>query len=207
MSEKKEKLKGVMVTTPTFRLSFPRLDKPEAYQGKGQEYYSCTMLFDKGDNIDVLKKAVHGAAVEKFGKDKKKWPDIKRPWRDGDKKSDIDGYAGTIYVSAKNMNRPVLVDRDKTKMSDASKLYAGCYAQAVVVAKAVKSGSQWFITLYLQAVRFVKDGESFAGASVDIDDAFEDLEDEENDSSNYDDDFNDDDNFEDDTEDDDDFDI
>ena len=91
-------------------------------------------------------------------------------------------------------------------MSDASKIYAGCYCQAVVVAKAVKSGTQWFITLYLQAVRFVKDGESFAGAKVDVDDAFEDLGDEENDFDNYEN-TNVDDSQDDDTEDDDDFDI
>ena len=206
MSDKKEKLKGIQITTPTFRLSFPRLDKPEAYKGKGTEFFSCTMLFDKEDNLDKLKKAVTGAIVEKFGKDKKKWPKIKRPWRDGDTKTDLDGYEGMTYINTKNARKPLFIDRDKTKLSDASKLYAGCYAQAVLIVKAVESGSDWYVTCYLQAVRFVKDGESFAGANVDIDEAFEDLEDDENDESNYEDDSEDTDD-EDDSEDDDDFEI
>lgn len=184
MSDKK-KVKGIMVTTPTFRLAFPKLEKPEAFKGKGTPVYSCTMLFSKDTDLTPIKKAMAISMAEAFGKDKAKWPDVKKPFRDGNKKEKYDGYKDTIYCNSKNQSRPVLVDRDKSQLSDATKFYPGCYCQAVINVKCVESGSDWYQTFYLQAIRFVKDGEQFGGANVDVDSAFDDLPDLENDESSY----------------------
>lgn len=191
-----DKLKGVKFSTPTFRLSFPRLKESEAYQGKGQKYYSITMLFNQDDNRDVMKQAILDAIAEKFGTDKKKWPKIKLPWRKGDDKADLAGYAGKIYASAKTReeNKPVFVDSDKTKLESADKFYGGCYARAVLVAKLALSGKDWYVTFYLQGVQFVADGEPF-GTGVNINEDFEDVSGAEDDAGNFDDGFEEEDDF------------
>ena len=193
----KEGSKGVKITTPVFRMSFPKLANAEAFQEGAKKNFSLTMLFDKKQDLAKMKAGIVQAANEAFG-GKAKWPKgLSLPWRDGDEKEDFDGYAGHYYCSAKTQQRPVCIDRDKTKIEVdeiEEKLYGGCYARAVVIAKAVQSGSDYFITLYLQGVQFVRDGERFGGGvNVDEDfDELEELEDDANDPDNYEDDSDDD---------------
>lgn len=170
MSE--EKLQGVKFATPTFRLSYPHLIKVNKFNN-----YAITMLFDEDQDIAPIKKAIVGALKEKFGNKKELWKKVKKPLKKGDNMSDVgEEYQGKIVLDAKTKDRPpVMLNRDKTPC-DPQTLYAGCYCQAALTAKAVKSGSQWFITMYLQAIRFIKDGEPLGG-SFDSD-IFEDLEDD-----------------------------
>jgi hypothetical protein len=171
----KTDLKGVKFTTPIFRMSFPQLIKPKAFQEGAKPAYSVVMLFDKDQDLSEMKKAILKAGQEGFGPDRKSWPEVSLPWRDGDSQ-EYEGYADKIYATAKSYNRILLVDRDKQKILDESEIYGGCYGRAVCVAKATESGGKFFITLYLQGVQKIKDGEAFgAGASVHD---FEDLEDD-----------------------------
>jgi hypothetical protein len=146
------------------------------------------MLFDKDTDLSAMKKKIIAAGVEAFGADVKKWKrKVKLPWRDGEEKADFDGYAGCIYCAAKSYNRPIVIDIDKNKVEVESDVYGGCYARAVVVAKATEAGGNHFITLYLQAVQKVKDGQPF-GSNVDIEEDFSDdtLPDfDEDDPENY----------------------
>lgn len=179
-------LKGVKVQTPKFILSFPKLYKPEAYQGKGDKWYSITMLFDKKTDLKVLKQAILQAKIEAWGKDKSKWPDdIQSPLKDGNKKTDIQGYEGRIYASAKTKNKPLVVDRAKEKIDEESgEIYPGAICCASVVVKATTNGKENFVSFYLGGVMKLKDGEQLGGgASVDD---FEDVDDDDLDDDDFD---------------------
>lgn len=184
-------VKGVKVTTPKFITSFPKLFKPEAYQGGSRPAYSVLMLFKKDQDISELKKAVTRAKVEAFGKDKTKWPEIKTPWRDGEEMADYNGFEGMIYANAKTYNRPLVIDRNKEKIDNPEDVYPGCIGRAVVVVKATESGGNYFITFYLQGYQKVEDGEPLAGGASTSD--FGDLDDEDEDDLNDTEDYEDDD--------------
>lgn len=176
-----DKLSGVKFTTPKFRLSFPHLFEPTKYDKNSKPAYSIVMLFPKDQDLSSMKKSILSAAKEAFGADRKKWPKgLSLPWRDGDDKEDLAGYEGHFYAGAKSYNKPVVVDRDKNKIEIEDDIYGGCYARAVLVAKATEAGGKFYITLYLQAVQFIADGERFGGG-VNLDEDFDDLEDDDTD--------------------------
>lgn len=161
-----KKVKGVKVVTPKFIMSFPKLSKPEAYEGKGQAYYSTVMLFDKDQDLKPMKQLIRQAIVEAFGKDKTKWPKISLPWRDGNTKSDFEGYKGRYYAGAKSKNRPTLVNVKKETIPQDeidTEFYGGAICQAVLRAKVTLSGRNYFVTFYLQGIMKIKDGERFGG--------------------------------------------
>lgn len=173
---------GVKFTMPTFRLSFPHVFKPTQFtkNGKpqGEPFYDISMLYKKSnvEVVNAVKKAIHQAKVKAFGKDKAKWPKIKNPWTDGDEMTDLKGYEGHLVLRAKSKNKPQVVNREKEKLEDEGQLYGGCYAQAAVTIKVTEMGGNYFLTIYLQAVRKVKDGTPFGG--INVKEAFDDLEDD-----------------------------
>ncbi len=165
MTDTKKKLKGVKLTTPVFIAAFPKLFKPEPYKDGGKASYQMTMLIPKErkEDMKVFQAAATKAAIEAFGTNKAKWPTVKLPWKDGDEKTDLAGYAGHYFINAKSYNRVVVVGIDRQPVIEESEIYGGMYARAVINVKAVSNGSEWFITCYLQGVQKMKDGEPFGG--------------------------------------------
>lgn len=158
--------KPLKINTPIFRLSYPTLGTPRAYQNKGKKYFSIEMLFAKdSDELASFKKEIEKVAIDAFGKDRKKWPkELVWPMFDGEDKQDSVGYNGQMFFKAKTeeSKRPVLYKRDMTPAID-SDFYGGCFCDAIVNAKAVYLDGEHYITLYLGAVRFVKAGTPFGG--------------------------------------------
>jgi hypothetical protein len=93
MSKQKSPTK---VVTPKFRLSFPELFEPKAFENQAAKY-SIQMLFDKKTDLAPLKAVVKKAANEKWGDNLPKG--ILLPFKDGNEK-DLEGYEDKIVVSA-----------------------------------------------------------------------------------------------------------
>lgn len=169
--------KSKTVVTPQFRVSFPHVFKPHAFDDKQKAKYSIVMLFDKTHNISALKQAADAAAVEKWGADKTKWPkNLRSPFRDGNEKSDLAGYAGTIFVSASTERKPGLINRDKVAIELEEDFYGGCYARAEIVAFAYDNMGNKGVSFALNNIQKIKDGDAFSGrkaAEVVFDDDFE----------------------------------
>ena len=173
------------VTTPEFRVSFPHVFK--AHTGfEGQEAkYSLTMLFDKKADLTKMKAAVAAAATEKWGSDKTKWPKgLRTPFRDGDEKSDLQGYENTIYVATSSKQRPGLVDQSVAPIISESEFYAGCYARATLTAFAYDKVGNKGVSFGLQNIQKLKDGNTFSGRKRAEDD-FTAVSDTSNDESSY----------------------
>lgn len=190
-----KEFKGRAFTTPLGRLAFPYLFEAKSYQDKidAKKYYNTTILFTKDSDLKDMILEINRTAAEVFGKDSKKWPKIRMPWRDGDKKEDLIGYPGCRYVSAKSLKRVKIVDGQKKEVTDEEEVYGGRYARLAVRAKVTVSGSddegnpKYFVSLYLQGVQVTSlkgdKGENFAGG-LDVDSAFKSDEDETADYSN-----------------------
>lgn len=190
MSEKMD-LEKKKCLTPEFRVSFPHVfEKHSGFEGQ-EEKYSVVMLFDKKTDLKELKRAAFNAAIEKWGV-KEKWPkNLKMPFRNGDDKSDLSGYAGTTFVTASSKQKPQVVGNKKVDgqfpqlTKEDESFYPGCYARATLIAFAYDKAGNKGISFSLQNLQKLRDGDAFSGRKK-ADDEFTDVEDGSDDSSNYD---------------------
>ena len=160
------------------RLSFPSLFKTEQYAGEDTEKYAATFLIPKSDTKTVasIEQACKQALVEKYGEGKVP-KGFKLPLVDGDDK-EYQGYADHVCIKANTKKRPTLVNRDKTPIVEEDGiLYGGCYVNASIDVWVMDNSYGKKVLASLNAIQFVKDGESFGTKSDGADD-FEDLDDE-----------------------------
>lgn len=161
------------------RLSYPQLFVAKPPEPGKEPVFSATFLLNKKEHknlIDLIEKTTERVALDEF---KKKVKLNRTPLRDGNEKSDREGYGDEVmFVGARNAKRPVVVDRDLTPLAATdSRPYAGCYVNATVRLFAFdhKVGGKG-VSASLRAVQFVKDGESFGAGPVDAEEEFEKLD-------------------------------
>lgn len=159
------------------RLSFPSLFRKAVFEGN-ETKYEATFLLDKEKHADTIK--LIKSEIAKRIKDDLKGAKLSADricLKDGDE-FDYAGYEGHMSFKAANGKRPLIIDRDKTPLTeDDNRLYAGCYVNAVVELWVQNNGYGKRINANLLGVQFFKDGEPFAdgeSGSVDDFDAFED---------------------------------
>jgi hypothetical protein len=181
MAERKDpsrvKLKNV-------RLSFAHLFRPQAFgDGEGEPKYNCNFLInpkskDGKANLEAVEDAIEYVKKEKWPKSPPKLNESKICLRDGNN-TEYDGYEDMMYVSASNAKRPMVLDRDKTALTEEDGvIYSGCYVDAIIRVWAQDNKYGKRINASLEAVRFRKDGEAFGAAPPDPDE-FDDLDDED----------------------------
>lgn len=163
------------------RLSFPSLFRKAVFNGE-ETKFEATFLLDKEAHADTIKE-IKAAISEKLKTDLKgaKLASDKICLKDGDE-IDYEGYDGCMSIKASNNKRPLVIDNDKTPLSeDDNRVYAGCYVNAVIELWAQNNNYGKRINANLLGVQFYKDGEPFGdggvSASVDDFDAFEDDDD------------------------------
>lgn len=163
------------------RLSFPSLFRKAVFNNE-ETKFEATFLIDKatqGAKIKEIKAAIDAAI--KDGLKGAKLPPDKICLKDGD---DIDyaGYAGHMSLKASSTKRPIVIDRDKSPLTeDDNKLYAGCYVNASLELWVQNNQYGKRINCNLLGVQFMKDGEPFAdGVKGSLDD-FEAFADEDTD--------------------------
>lgn len=173
------------VTTPKFRVSFPHVFKPHAFNDKQEPKFSVVMLFDKKTDISAMEKAADAAAIDKWGTDKKKWPKgLRMPFRDGNEKGDLKGYKNATVVSASSKEPPGVVDQGRQAILDANAFYAGCYARATLIAFAYDQMGNRGVSFSLQNLQKLGDGEKFSGRKAAEDD-FDEVEDDSDSPDSY----------------------
>ena len=157
--------------------SFPCLFEPSGLPGT-EPNYSITMLFDKDADLSALKACCDAAIA-------KKWPDpasrpakIDLPMKDGDQKLDINGnqrpeFQGKKFcmAKAKVSHPPKVIMQDLQPCMDQTEFYGGCIVNVSVSAYGWNFGGKNGVSLGLNIVQKVGDGEAFGG-SVAIEDEF-----------------------------------
>lgn len=157
------------------RISFPSLFRKAVFSGD-ETKYEATFLIDKKDGAEQI--AEIDASIKALLKEKlkgSKLPADKLCLKDGDT-IDYAGYAGTMSIKASSTKRPLVIDRDKSPLTeDDGKIYAGCRVNAVIELWAQNNTYGKRINANLLGVQFLKDDEPFADGekgSVDDFDAF-----------------------------------
>lgn len=161
------------VTLNSVRLAFPALFEPKSFNGEGDPTFSASFILDPVANkadIQRLQAAIKQASVDKWNsKHGEVLTALQKKGHvclhDGDEKSEYDGFAGNMYVSARSKSRPLVLDRDKSPLvASDGRPYAGCVVNAIVDVYA--QDNQWGkrINAALSGVQFVRDGEAFGGS-------------------------------------------
>ena len=172
------------VVTPVFRVSFPNVFQPSAFEPGATPKYGVSMLFTPAQFSDkdkaawkAMKDLANEVSMAAFKKLLKDLPaNFKQPFSKGEEKPDLDGYgAGVVFANATSKLKPGVVDANKQPILAAEDFYAGCYARATVVAFAYDNKGKG-VAFGLNNLQKVRDGESFSGRTGAEDDFEDDLE-------------------------------
>ncbi len=185
MAKERMKSEDAKAQTAEFRVSYPNVfEAVKVNPTDAKAKFGLVAIFQVKDtekskaantkvvSIENLKELCRNVAVEKFGADRAKWPALKFPFRDGMEptKKDADGYGeGTIFVSLQSVNRPGIVesfagpDGRPAPLGAQTDFYPGCYARAEVNAYYWKFMGKEGISLGLQNIQKLRDGERFGG--------------------------------------------
>lgn len=166
------------------RLSFPHLFTAQANQDGGQAKFNAAFLIPKdAPVIKEIEKAMAEVAKEKWGAKadavlKQLRASDKLALHDGDAKSQYAGYEGCMFVNASNASRPLVLDRDKSVLTEEDgKPYSGCYVNATIEIWAQDNSYGKRINAGLGGVQFAKDGDRFGGGTSADESDFDELED------------------------------
>tara|TARA_R110000765_G_scaffold251922_1_gene353289 strand:- start:162 stop:749 length:588 start_codon:yes stop_codon:yes gene_type:complete len=165
-----------ILKTPKGRISFPYVfEGRENQQGKLE--YSTDLIFDKEADLSGMLATVEKAKEKEWGS--KRPNNITSPFKDGTLKNDTPDkfgetgkypeYVGATYITLKS-KKPIAVVDINRKAITKEELNAGCYARAVYSAFAYDFAGKIGVTLYLQALQKLAEGEF--DTSVDIEEAF-----------------------------------
>lgn len=168
--------------TPKFRVSYPNVFEARQNEKSGEMEYSLSAIFPKGADLTKVQAAVSAAITEKWGVDSKKWPKpLRLPFRkaeelaeigeDQNAKRDAQGKLvlpmgheeGGVWLRLKSKLQPGLIDANKEDIIDKNQFYAGCYARASVKAFAYDKAGNRGVSLWLQNIQKMGDGEPLAG--------------------------------------------
>ena len=169
------------ISLKNVRLSFPALFHKSVFDGN-ETKYEATFLINKDTQSDLIEE-LH-VKIKELIKDKLKGVKLgsdKLCLKDGDD-YEYNGYANHMSFKASNSKRPLVIDRDKSPLTeDDNRIYAGCYVNAIVELWAQNNAYGKRINANLLGVQFFKDGEPFADGetgSVNDFDAFEEDDDD-----------------------------
>jgi hypothetical protein len=193
----KEKAKASAIMTPVGVVCFANVFTPRAYQPGQPPAYSMLLVFDKKGLEDEyfkgnkllpharhwkdLRNAVSAAAIAKFGKEEAarlaKRGKLSLPWRDG---SDYEEYGEpfsekSVFIRLTTRTAPGVVSAQRRPILDDGEFYSGCLARATAGVWAFDTAGNKGVTLLLNNVQKVGDGEHLSGRRA-AEDEFEDAE-------------------------------
>ena len=164
------------------RLAFPVLFEARTVNGEGKPAFSASFLLSPEDpQVKTLTAAIDQVAKEKWGAKadamlKQMRAQDKVCLHDGDLKSNYDGFEGSLYVSARSATRPLVIDRDKSPLTEADgRPYAGCYVNCSIELWPQDNNYGKRVNASLRGVQFYRDGDAFAGGAPASQDEFEDV--------------------------------
>lgn len=164
------------------RLAFPVLFEAKTVNGEGKPAFSASFLLDPADpQVKALNQAIEQVAKDKWGAKaeailKQMRAQDKVALHDGDLKANYDGFPGSLYVSARSATRPLVIDKDKSPLTEQDgKPYAGCFVNASIELWPQDNNYGKRVNASLRGVQFFRDGDAFAGGGAASEDEFDDI--------------------------------
>jgi len=162
------------------RLSFPDIWTAKAFNEGQAPKFSCNLLLDKENDkaqIASFKKAIKEAALAGFNGELP--AGLKICMNDGKEKS-YDGYENAMFISCASRLRPQIIDRDRTPLvEEDGRPYAGCYVNAAISFWIQDNKWGKRVAANLNALQFVKDGETFGAGGIKAETVFDDISSEQ----------------------------
>jgi hypothetical protein len=170
------------------RLAFPAIFAPKAINAGDKPKFGASFLMEKNSPaVAAIEAVMKQVAQDKWGaKAEANLKSLKAGGkvclRDGDEKAQYDGYEGMMFVSASNTVAPIVIDKDKSPLGEASgRPYAGCYVRCSIDVWAQDNNFGKRINATLRGVQFLADGDAFSGSAPATADEFDDLSTDEDD--------------------------
>lgn len=164
------------------RLAFPSLFEPSTF-GDGDPAYQATFIIPGDDaQIAAINKVIDAVAKEKWGAKadatlKSLRSTGKVALKNGDEKSQYDGFEGNVYIAPRSKTRPTVVDGQRAPIGERDgRIYAGCYVNASIEIWAQDNQYGKRVNATLRGVQFVRDGEAFGGGRPAEADEFDEVE-------------------------------
>ena len=164
------------------RLSFPDLFTARPFKPGDKPKFKASFLIPKNDpQIKDIEAAIKATALNKWGakadgilKTIRGNPN-KFCYQDGNNKT-YEGYEDMMVVSASNAVRPLVLDADKSPLTEADgRPYAGCYVNASIEFFPYENSGNG-ISASLKGVQFCGKGDSFGGGSPADPDDFDSID-------------------------------
>lgn len=161
-----KELYGEKIMIKDVRLNYPRVLKPVDASAKYDAgKYTTDIICENPENPDMIKLLKECAKLikERFGCELK---DKQHPFL-----KDKEGFEGMYYFKAKTGDKfpPGVVDRDCKPITDTSKVYSGVYCNIIVTPKTYNlNKTQSGVTLSLNAIQIVRDGDRLGGEGSNI---------------------------------------
>ena len=175
------------------RLSYEHIFKAVAFEDNQEPKFSATLIIPKDHpDLAATKKAYFEAGQESFPEAfaGKSWPKgYTCSLKDADVETNSSGeilaeknpaYKGCYILEANSTRRPIILNRDKSAITEEDGIiYSGCYVNVSLAAAGYTFGKvKKGVKCYLNGVQFVRDGERFG---VDASDDFDALDGDEDD--------------------------
>lgn len=151
------------------RISFPDLFHAKAVNAGDKPKYGAQFLIPKDSPIvKAIMKEMEETAKLKWGnKAAATLTQLKAAGKtfftDGDLKG-YEGYEGHYCVSARNVQRPTVINRDKSPVTEEDGVfYSGCRVNAIIYLWAQDNNYGKRINATLSGVQFFADAEAFSG--------------------------------------------
>lgn len=150
--------------TPVARASYAHVWE-KSQMPNGAMKYSISLIISKDDpEIDRVRRSIEQAGIDKFGKDKAKWPKpFWNPLRDGDEERVEEAYKNSYYLSPKSDRTVGVVGPDAKPIMDQDEFYSGCYCRASVNFYGFDNAGKRGVGIGLNNVMKVKDADRLDG--------------------------------------------
>lgn len=152
------------VVTELVRFSYVNVFEPYSYKDQRAKY-SVHLIIQKNDKITINKinYAVNSVIEENknsmFGG---KTNGLRLPIRDGSEKED-EAYEGNLFVVAKSLYKPQIVDAQLNEILDRNEFYSGCYGKASLIFFTYNEMGNRGVACGLQNLQKLKDGKRLDG--------------------------------------------
>lgn len=169
--------------TPTFRVSFPSVFQASSAPGSDKKEFSLVALFDKKlitsdpqekEAFLKMKQAMADCIRAEWGNTPPEG--LMLPFNDGAKKTYAGYGEGIQYVrfaTIEKNGRPGIVAADaKTRITEESEFYPGCYARATVTCSTWSYLGKNGVKFYLGNIQKTAEGEPLGGGRSRAEDDF-----------------------------------
>ena len=165
------------VITGKVRANWWKADTGETNKLNGVHEFGTQIIIQKSDTetVSAIKAAAKAAIVQKWGDKAPK--NLRNPLRDGDTESKQDGspmgpaYEGCYFMNVKSTKRPGIVNTKGQEMADGA-IKSGDYVRVSLNAFAYSNAGNNGVSLGLNNVLFVEEGESLGGGRSSAADDF-----------------------------------